>query len=158
MIRYRCCCCWHFLRYTASTWSVYSTFFFCDINDILGAITLGDATIIGTLGDGTVIGNLRSATEVTPLGTNFALGFFGCYSCCGCMLLNSVASLSIEYNWLSPIVEGVLGPVFFNTCINSLYAMVDCYVVDNPGMIRCCVNNSGTSACISPIVFGIYLV
>ena len=32
--------------------------------------------------------------------------------------------------------EGGLGHGFFNTCINSLDALVDCSAVDDPGIIR----------------------
>ena len=127
----------------------------CEINSTLGAITCSDGTVIGTLGDGTVIVTLRDAIDGTYLGTIFVLGFFGFFGCCGCMLLNSVASLLMVLNWISPIVKGVLGIGFLGTCINFLATLVALYVVDNPGMIRCSVNNFTTSICLSSLVFGV---
>ena len=126
-----------------------------EINGIIGAITLGDSTVISTLGDGTVMVTLVDAIYRTSIGTNFALDFFGC---CGFMLLNIVFILSMACNWIYPILNGVLVPGLFNTCINSLGALMACYVVDNPGMIRCCGNNFTTSVFLFLLLFGVYQV
>ena len=152
LVGYWFCCCWYFLLSTASTCTVPSTLSSCEINGILGAITLGDATVIGNLGVGTVIGILRGVTVDTSLGTTLLSSFFGC---CGCLLLNSVDSLSMFFNRIYPIVKGVLSPGLFNACINSLAALVAFSVVNNQVKIRCCVNNSTSFACIFSLVFGL---
>ena len=115
----------------------------------LGIITLVSDTVAGTLGGDTALGTLGVAIIGTSLGNNFVWVFPGC------MVLNHVANLSMACNWLSPILKGCLGPVFFSTCIRSLAALVACSVVDNPGMTRCCGKNSIISACISLLVVGV---
>ena len=122
-----------------------------EINGIIGSINIGDVTVIGILSAGTVIVTLRGATVITSLGNNYVLVLF---SSCGYMLLNSVSSLFIVCNCLSQIVKEVLGPEFFNTCINSLTDLVACYVVDNPVIIEC-FGNSTTYVCIFPLSFGV---
>ena len=128
-----------------------SMFYSCESTGSLVPINLGGATVLCTLGDVTIIRNLGGATVGNSLGTNFE---FGLFVCCGCMVLKSVANLSMACNWLSPIVKGFLDPGFFIICTNSLAALVDCSVTDNPGMMRCCGKNSTTSEYIYPLVFG----
>ena len=144
-----------FLLSTVSIFMMSSMLSSCDITGTLGSISLGGATVIGTLDDGTVIGTLGGVTVVTPLGLTYVLGLS---VCCVFMLLNIFANLLIACNCLSLIVKGVLGPGLFIICINSLYALVDCSVVENPGMMSRCGNNSSTWACLSTIMFGLYQV
>ena len=113
------------------------------------------ATSIATLNNGTVIGTIGYATVGNFLGLDFLLGLL---FCCSCMLLNSITNLLMMFNWISPIVKGALVPGFFIICINYLDALLYCSVVDNLGIMRCCGNNSTTSACLSPLVFGVYQV
>ena len=127
----------------------------CEITGTLGLITLSGATVLDTLGDGTVICTLGGASVGTSLGTNFTLVLFGC---CGCILLKSVANLSMSCNWLSLIVKGFLSPGLFIICTSSLAALVDCSVVYNPGIMRCRGKNYTTYACIYLLVFGVYQV
>ena len=120
----------------------------CEIIGTLGIITLGGATVAGTLGVGTVIVTLGGAIVVAYQGNTVVWVFSGC------MVLNNFANPSMAFNWLSLILKGVYGPGFLSTFISSLAALMACSVVDNPGMTRCCGNNSTTSACISPLVVG----
>ena len=127
--------------------SIFSSF---NITGTLGSINLGGATVIGTLGNGTIIGNFGGATVRTSPGLTFLLVLF---VYCGCMLLNSVINLLMACIWLSPIVKGILGPGILIICINSVADLVDFSVMENLGMMRCCVNNSTTYACIFSFMF-----
>ena len=127
-----------------------SMFSSCDITGTLGSINLGGATVLGTFSDGYVIDTLGGATAGTYLRTTFV--FF--LACCGCMFLNNFANLSMTCNCLSLILKVVLGPVFFVIYNNYLAALVDCSVVKDPGIIRCCGKNSTTYACIYLLVLG----
>ena len=71
------------------------------------------------------------------------------------MVLNNFANLSMACHLLSPILKGFFGTVFLSTCIRSLAALVDCSVVDNPGMTRCCGKNSTTYVCLYPLDVGV---
>ena len=142
----------HLLISTISIRMMFSMLSSFDITGTLGSITLGGATVIGALGDGTVIGTIGGATVGTSLGITFGLFLFVCYYF---MLLKSFYTLSMAWNCLSMIVKGFFSPGLFILCINSLAALVACYFVDNPGMMRCCGNNSTTYACLFPLVFGV---
>ena len=131
---------------------MFSIFSSCEITGTLGFTTLSGATVIVTLSDGTVTDILGGAAIGNSLGTTFVLVLFS-FSCC--MLLNSVAHLYMSCNWISLILKGVLGPGLFIICNNSLTALVDCSVVHNPGMMRCCGKNSTISACLYLLVFGV---
>ena len=124
-----------------------SIFSFYDITGTIGPITLGGAIFIGTLSGGTVIGPLWGATIGTSLQNTSVLVLF---HCCGCMLSKGVNKLSMTFNCLSLIMKGFLGPGLFIICNNYLAALVDCSVVDNPGLMGCCGKKATTSACLSP--------
>ena len=101
---------------------------------IIGAIffvTLGDVTVSGTL-SGSTGTEIRVGTIVGNSLGNTVVWFFS-----GCMVLNICANLFMACNCLSPIVQGVCGPVFFIACISSFAASVDCSAADNTGMMRC---------------------
>ena len=118
---------------------MYSILSSYNITGTLVSFTLGGATVLGTLGDVTVIDTLVGVAVGTYLGTTFVLGLFGCLVF---MLLKSVANLSMAYYWHTLILKGFLGLGFLIICNNSFDALVTCSVVDNPGMMRCCVNNT----------------